>query len=511
MKIFTIACFCIFSTIVCKAIEKDSREIKYAAVLTAAALVLFHSVAFVKDLISVFEDLFTLSGIDNMYLTILFKSLGICYIVQLASDYCKDCGENALASQVTLAGKLAMLSVSLPLFKAFVEIVKALLIEDLNMKKIMATVIIVLAVMFTPQGVYADSEEQNNEYYDRLISEINEGLSFEDDEDVKTVLEDNNITLEDPSSAANISASDVIKHIFESFTAALRSPLIMLGKITAATMLCVLVRSMSAEGTVDKVFTLICVLTTVLVISDTVTDSLYSVKTSMEQMNSFMMSYIPIFSSVATAGGSAAAGAGYYGVMLIICESAGILADTILVPFLSAVLAVTLVSAINPSLDLGSLAESVKKLVIWVLGIVMTLFTGLLSIQSFAGAAADNLSARAVKFAASSFIPVIGGSVSEAYSAVKGSIGVIRTSVGVIGVIIMSVIVAKPLLTLLAVKLAVWIGATINDIFGISNSGGLLKSINSVLSIGVSILAAYSIMFVISTSVVIMTAMNTGA
>jgi stage III sporulation protein AE len=378
------------------------------------------------------------------------------------------------------------------------------------MKKIIATVIIVLAVMFAPQGVYADSEKQNNEYYDRLISEINEGLSFEGDEDVKTVLEDNNITLEDPSSAANINAFDVIKHIFESFTAALRSPLIMLGKITAATMLCVLVRSMSAEGTVDKVFTLICVLTTVLVISDTVTDSLYSVKTSMEQMNSFMMSYIPIFSSVATAGGSAAAGAGYYGVMLIICESAGILADTILVPFLSAVLAVTLVSAINPSLDLGSLAESVKKLVIWLLGIVMTLFTGLLSIQSFAGAA-DNLSARAVKFAASSFIPVIGGSVSEAYSAVKGSIGVIRTSVGVIGVIIMSVIVAKPLLTLLAVKLAVWIGATINDIFGVSNSGGLLKSINSVLSIGVSILAAYSIMFVISTSVVIMTAMNTGA
>ena len=287
------------------------------------------------------------------------------------------------------------------------------------MKKIIATVIIVLAVMFTPQGVYADSEEQNNEYYDRLISEINEGLSFEGDEDVKTVLEDNNITLEDPSSAANINAFDVIKHLFENFTAALRSPLIMLGKITAATMLCVLVRSMSAEGTVDKVFTLICVLTTVLVISDTVTDSLYSVKTSMEQMNSFMMSYIPIFSSVVTAGGSAAAGAGYYGVMLIICESAGILADAILVPFLSAVLAVTLVSAINPSLDLGSLAESVKKLVIWVLGIVMTLFTGLLSIQSFAGAAADNLSARAVKFAASSFIPVIGGSVSEAYSAVK--------------------------------------------------------------------------------------------
>ena len=128
MKIFTIVCFCIFSTIVCKAIEKDSREIKYAAVLAAAGTgAFFHSVAFVKDLISVFEDLFTLSGIDNMYLTILFKSLGICYIVQLASDYCKGLERKRTASQVTLQ-ELAMLSVSLPLFKAFVEIVKALLI-----------------------------------------------------------------------------------------------------------------------------------------------------------------------------------------------------------------------------------------------------------------------------------------------------------------------------------------------------------------------------------------------
>ena len=54
-----------------------------------------------------------------MYLTILFKSLGICYIVQLASDYCKDCGENALASQVTLAGKLARFGIA-----AFVPFVR---------------------------------------------------------------------------------------------------------------------------------------------------------------------------------------------------------------------------------------------------------------------------------------------------------------------------------------------------------------------------------------------------
>ena len=257
--------FCIFSTIVCKAIEKDSREIKYAAVLAAAALVLFHSVAFVKDLISVFEDLFILSGIDDMYLTILFKSLGICYIVQLASDYCKDCGETHL--RLGHFGRKACNAFGIAAaFQSVCRNSKSIAYMGLTYEKNNCHCHHSPCGHVYTTGVYADSEEQNNEYYDRLISEINEGLSFEGDEDVKTVLEDNNITLEDPSSAANISVSDVIKHIFESFTAALRSPLIMLGKITAATMLCVLVRSMSAEGTVDKVFTLICVLTTVLVI-----------------------------------------------------------------------------------------------------------------------------------------------------------------------------------------------------------------------------------------------------
>lgn len=66
MKIFTIACFCIFSTIVCKAIEKDSREIKYAAVLAAAVLVLFHSVAFVKCKCRVMQNLCKIMGFDQI-------------------------------------------------------------------------------------------------------------------------------------------------------------------------------------------------------------------------------------------------------------------------------------------------------------------------------------------------------------------------------------------------------------------------------------------------------------
>lgn len=378
------------------------------------------------------------------------------------------------------------------------------------MKKL-AAVLIVLAIFFImPAPVFADSEA-DNEAYDRLVSEINDGLSFEGDDEVQQILDENNISVDEPSAVEDIKAESILSSGYEMFIEALKKPLVMLGKIIAVAMLCVLVGSLSPEGGLDKTFSIVCVLATVLVLSDTVTDSFYLVQSSIERLNSFMASYIPIFSSVAAAGGNISSSGGYYGIMLLICEGAAVIAGNVLIPFLSAVLAVTIVSAVNPNLQFSSVAESVKKAVIWLLGIVMTLFVGLLSIQSFAGSAADNLSSRALKFAASSFIPVIGGSISEAYSAVKGSLGVIRTSVGVVGIIILVIIVAKPIITVIAVKVAVWLGKIINDVLGNRECSELLKNINSVLSIGLSIIIAYSVVFVIATSVIMLTAMNLGA
>lgn len=127
MKIIVISGFCIFAALICKAIERDSREIKFAAVLAVLGLILYQSVDFISAIADTMEELFSQAGIDDLYIEIVFKALGICYVAQLASDYCKDCGENALSSQIQLAGRLSMLSVSLPMFSAIIEIVKALL------------------------------------------------------------------------------------------------------------------------------------------------------------------------------------------------------------------------------------------------------------------------------------------------------------------------------------------------------------------------------------------------
>ncbi|MBQ3935709.1 MAG: hypothetical protein II722_01510 [Ruminococcus sp.] len=128
MNIISVCGFCIASVIACKALENDSRQLKTVLTLVVAVIFLLSTVGFVSQIISAVSSLFDSAKIDGMYIKVIFKCLGVTYLTQFAADYCKDCGENAIASQVLLAGRISVLVISLPLFKAFVEIVKSLII-----------------------------------------------------------------------------------------------------------------------------------------------------------------------------------------------------------------------------------------------------------------------------------------------------------------------------------------------------------------------------------------------
>lgn len=61
-------------------------------------------------------------GMYGDYTDVLVKSLGICFLTQIACDTCKDAGESAIASKVELAGKAAVVILTLPLFQKLLSI-----------------------------------------------------------------------------------------------------------------------------------------------------------------------------------------------------------------------------------------------------------------------------------------------------------------------------------------------------------------------------------------------------
>jgi stage III sporulation protein AD len=127
MDIFRLSAFCVAACILIKLLGTAGAEFKTAAAIFAAAVVAGHFLSGFAGLAGAARELFGQTGLDEEYLTIVFKSVGICYITQIACDCCRDSGENALASQLELAGKAALLLTALPMFEAAAETIRDLL------------------------------------------------------------------------------------------------------------------------------------------------------------------------------------------------------------------------------------------------------------------------------------------------------------------------------------------------------------------------------------------------
>lgn len=54
----------------------------------------------------------------------LSKGIGVCIVTELAADTCKDAGESALASAVTMTGKTALLLISLPMVESLLRVLQ---------------------------------------------------------------------------------------------------------------------------------------------------------------------------------------------------------------------------------------------------------------------------------------------------------------------------------------------------------------------------------------------------
>lgn len=127
VKIVSIAGICITATIMCKLFSDNGKEYALYIKLAAAAAVMSMIIIFVSPIAETVRNVYSRAGADEEYLTILFKALGICYITQFACDICRDSGENTLASQAELAGKISLMIIALPLFESLADIVAQLI------------------------------------------------------------------------------------------------------------------------------------------------------------------------------------------------------------------------------------------------------------------------------------------------------------------------------------------------------------------------------------------------
>lgn len=91
----------------------------------------------------------------------------------------------------------------------------------------------------------------------------------------------------------------------------------------------------------------------------------------------------------------------------------------------------TIVNNISEKIQLTRLVSLIKQIVSWSLGIILTIFIIAVSIQGSLGAVIDGATQKAAKFAISTFIPIVGKTLSDAADTVIGCTLMIKNAAGI--------------------------------------------------------------------------------
>ena len=93
-------------------------------IVLAIGVIVFSLIStYAGDILDSLSRLFKYTNVNNDFIKILLKILGICIITQLTSDICRDAGESALATKSELIGKIIMLVSAMPIITSIADIV----------------------------------------------------------------------------------------------------------------------------------------------------------------------------------------------------------------------------------------------------------------------------------------------------------------------------------------------------------------------------------------------------
>jgi stage III sporulation protein AE len=169
--------------------------------------------------------------------------------------------------------------------------------------------------------------------------------------------------------------------------------------------------------------------------------------------------------------------------------------------FFSAVLHI--VSSITDKFKVTQLADLLRNVSIGALGIFVTIFLGVISVQSTAGAVADGVTVRTAKYVTSTFVPVVGRMFADASDTVISASMLVKNAVGLSGVVILLLLCAFPALKIVTLALIYNVSGAVLQPLGSSPMVQCLQTIGKSLIAVFAALAVVGLMFFLAVTIMI--------
>ncbi len=362
----------------------------------------------------------------------------------------------------------------------------------------MKKLIVILCVALCLSLPVSANDQYSTQYNNLGADSLSDAL----DENTREFFEQNGIDAADYNWVNQLTSGGVLKHIWQFVTGGLKTPA-KTGILIAV--LIFLFASVTAFGLSQdfEIAVYAVVIAMTVLISNDIWQTVLSAQAAIKGCSSFMLSFVPVFASVLAISGKTVTAPAMSALLLASAEAVSFVAAFTVLPIMSGYLALSISTAVSPLASNSALPEGVKKFSMWVLSLVSTLFLGVLAIQTSVNSAADNLALRTAKFILGTSVPIANGLLGDAVSTISASIGLLRSSIGIYGVAALCFTLLPIVIELVLWRCVLMLNSFVSQLFGLDKITSVLRAVDSMLSVLLSIILIIGGMFIISLTVVI--------
>ena len=347
------------------------------------------------------------------------------------------------------------------------------------MGKLLKPIFIIIIIFLVNITCYASSNEQYKEFINGAPDEIVE-MSIDELTD-------------------SISFQSVVDTVYHSFLNCIKNCLKLSFLICFVILLSMFLRGVQTENSyLQNTYSSAVFISIIAICFPSIQQTLNLVKESVESLNVFCASAIPVIVSLCISSGHSFSGAVFSTAVSFISTILQRISNSILIPLTCLFLSSSLISKMSSNFSFASIDAQIKKFIKWVITSFVTLFSFVMSLQNFLSASSDSVLKRSVKNAVGSFIPIVGNTLSTSVDSMFTIASNTKNIYSVIGVVVIVSIFLPTVMTCLCYGLSLSLAKTFALVVGEGKTASIIESVADLFYILCGICAACVIMMIVS-------------
>lgn len=263
------------------------------------------------------------------------------------------------------------------------------------------------------------------------------------------------------------------------------------------------------NDSVSKLIYYIQYIAIITIIMGNFSDIINLVKETTTNLIGFMNTLIPVLISLMVYTGSITTTSILEPIILFMINFIGNLIQDILIPVILIITSISIISKISDRVQINKISKFLKSSTVWLLGTILTIFVGVVSLEGTLSSSVDGITAKTAKAIVSSAVPVVGKILGDVVDSVLGCGVILKNAVGFVGVIIIIGICILPILKLTVLTFSYKLVASVSEVIADDKIVKLLDEIADIFKILLAILVSIMFMVIIGTTLLIKMS-NTG-